>query len=136
MSLLSSLIGKPDGNIKAELHLLGKSYSLAQVSLSFNQSVDYNGEPQSEVSGGQILIVLSQIPDNSIISWAVGSRTRRSGEVIFRNETTTPPLRIIFEEAYCVHMGQSVTKGTSVSLTISPKKISLNDVLHDNDWVE
>lgn len=135
---LDSLFGKPDGNVFAEMHLLGslKTYSLTQFNVTFSQKIDQFGEPQSEASGGQMLVAIPQLPDKEIMKWAAGSRVKKSGEIVFRNETQTPYLRVIFTDAYCVCFNQQVNAGSSCSFTISPRTISLNGEASLENWVE
>ncbi len=136
---LTSLIGRrPDGNVTADLQFpqMTEKYSLSQVNLSFVQDSDHFGEPQSEPYGGQILVTMDHIPSVDVLTWAAGSRSRKNGEIIFRNETETPPLRILFEDAYCVCFREETGNGASCSFTISPHRISLNTVMLDNNWEE
>ena len=128
------LLGRPDGNISAELRLMGKVYSISQFNVSFSQNIDQFGEPQSESFGGQMLIVIPQLPDRAILQWAGGSRVMKSGEVVFRNETETTSLMILFENAYCTCLKQEVSGGSSSSFTIYPQKISLNGEKLDYEW--
>ncbi|MBO4736647.1 MAG: type VI secretion system needle protein Hcp [Paludibacteraceae bacterium] len=132
--ILDSLVGRPDGNVSAELRLMGKVYSISQFNVSFSQNIDQFGEPQSESYGGQMLVVIPQLPDRAILSWAAGSRILKNGEIVFKNETETTTLMILFENAYCTCLRQEVNGGSSCSFTISPQKISLNGETLDNDW--
>lgn len=132
--ILDTLVGKPDGNVSGELRLAGVAYGISQFSISFSQNIDTFGEPQSESIGGQMLVSLAQLPDRVILQWAGGSRVRKSGEIVFKNETETTSMRILFENAYCTSLRLDVNGGTSCSFTISPEKVSLNGELLDNNW--
>ena len=81
-----------------------------------------------------MLVAIPQLPDKTILSWAAGSRMLKSGEIVFKNETETTSLMILFENAYCTCLKQEVSGGSSCSFTISPQKISMNGELLDNDW--
>lgn len=135
---ISSLFSQPDGNVSAELNLMGKSYNLIGFRTNVSQNVDKKGEPQSEVKGGQLNLMISQIPDNVLLQWASSRWMKKSGEIVFKNQTGTPPLRIIFTEAGCVKLNQQVTSGVGVvtSLLLSPKEVSFNGVLLSNNWRE
>lgn len=129
----------PDGNISAFLSFLGTTYQLSQVKISFRQSTDKKGEPQAEIQGGVFLIVLSQVPDDNLLYWASNQWARKDGEVVFRNETGTPPLRIIFRNAYCVKMEQefqNIGGGAKTIMVVSAETLRINDVLLENEWNE
>ena len=135
---LASLFGKPDGNVFAQMRLLGsgKTYSLTQFNVNFSQKIDQYGEPQSETFGGQMMVTIPQLPDKVIMKWAAGSRVKNSGEIVFKNETETPFLRIVFSDAFCVCLKQQVNAGSSCSFTISPRVISLNGEATLENWDE
>lgn len=128
------LIGRPDGNVSAELRLTGKIYPVSQFSISFSQGVDQFGEPQSETYGGRMLVSIPMLPDSQILNWSSGSRVLKNGEIVFKNETESTSLRIVFENAYCICLREDVFNGSECSFTISPQKVFLNDQMLDNDW--
>lgn len=136
-SLLSAF-AQPDGNISAELSMLGKVYSLSEFSTAFEQPTDVDAEPEGEVRGGVLNLVLSQVPDDFLLQWAASRWMRKGGEILFKNQTGTPPLRISFAEAACVSLQQhSISgKGVHTALVISAKEISFNNVLFESGWVE
>lgn len=128
---------QPDGNLTAVLVFMGKTYNLCQFSTTFEQPSDEKGEPQAEVRGGKLLVVLSQIPDDNLSYWASNQWSRKDGEIAFRNETGTPPLRITFKEAYCIGLTQEINQGVKTSLLISLKSIQINGVSTlNNNWVD
>lgn len=134
--MMNMNLQQPDGNITAVMQFAGNTYNLSQFSISFSQSIDKKGEPQAEVRGGKVLLVLSQVPDNALLQWASSQWARKDGEVIFRNETGTPPLRIIFKGAYCTHL-ETVAEANSGGFTtieISSPQIDMNGYVHENDW--
>ena len=129
---------QPDGNISAELHFMGKTYELSGFCTSFAQPIDEKGEPLTEVKGGILNLTLSQAPDNLLSQWAVSQWSRKSGEVVFKNETGTPPLRIKFVEAACVGLSQEnvAGKGIETKLVVSSKSVSFNAVILEKEWRE
>ncbi len=80
------------------------------------------------------MITIPQLADGSLLQWAAGSKILKSGEIVFKNETESTNLRIMFENAYCTSMKQNINSGSSCSFVISPQKVSLNGELLDNDW--
>lgn len=138
---LSSLLpdfAQPDGNVSAELSLLGKTYSISEFSTTFDQPTDSVGEPEGEVRGGKLELTLSQLPDDFLLQWAMSRWMRKSGEVIFKNQTGTSPLRISFVEASCVKLRQKTVDGggAHTALVVSAKEILFNGVLLESGWVE
>lgn len=122
-----------------ELQLDGKTYELERFTTDFRQDVSNRDmQPKDEVMGGKIIITMVEVPDSSILQWASSKWVRKSGEIVFKNETSTPALKVKFEDAACVNMLQScsVGIGSMVTLTISPRKISLNDSTLEQEWVD
>ncbi|MBR5373336.1 MAG: hypothetical protein IK131_01520 [Paludibacteraceae bacterium] len=129
----------PDVNMVVELQLDGKTYELERFTTDFRQDVSNRDmQPKDEVMGGKIIITMVEVPDSSILQWASSKWVRKSGEIVFKNETSTPALKVKFEDAACVNMLQScsVGIGSMVTLTISPRKISLNDSTLEQEWVD
>lgn len=126
-----SILNHTDGNLTIEMNLLGKTYQISSFSTSFTQPTDEKLEPQSEVSGGVLSITMTQTPDKALLQWASSPYVRRSGEIVFRNETGTPPLRITFSEAICLTFSQRTNdeRGTVLSLSISSQTVSFNHVV-------
>lgn len=127
---------QPDSDLTAWFILDGKEYEMSQFNINFNQSVDHKGQPQSEVRGGRMLVVLTQTLPESLYRWAMTS-IPKNGEVVFRSKTTNAPLRVEFTNAYCVNFERQVIdkSGVSTSLFISPDEISINGISFDNHWV-
>lgn len=115
----------------------GKEYELAQFSISFGQGVDHKGQPQIEVRGGRMSLLLTQaVPDN-IYKWGMTS-CMRSGLVEFRSKTSNPPLKVEFENAYCVNFDRVIDSGggLNTALVISPEEVTINGINLDNRWVK
>ena len=126
---------KIDSDLTAWFILDGKEYEMSQFSISFGQSVDHKGQPQDEVRGGRMLVVLTQaLPDN-LYRWAMTS-SPKNGEIVFRSKTANSPLRIIFNNAYCVSFQRQVgnASGMISKLLISPDEILMNGISFDNHW--
>ncbi|MFK8274589.1 type VI secretion system tube protein TssD [Capnocytophaga cynodegmi] len=127
---------QPDANLEVFLILNGKEYELSQFNCDFVQHTDIKGEPQSEIKGGKLIVTIEQFPDNQIFYWAINEFSKKSGEIVFRNKTSSASLKIKFDNAYCVNMIQKIDTYTGVTSTflISPERIYLNDNLLDNNW--
>ncbi len=126
----------PLAHLVASFILDGKEYEIEQFRIGFVQPTDYKGQPQHEITGGQILIKLSQIPDDSLYLWAKKSVQLKSGQILFQTDLGMNVLKIDFTNAYCISLTREINayNGTSTSLIISPENVILNDVEHDNFW--
>lgn len=131
--------GGEDANVFVEFHLSGKIYQLESFSTSISQDTSAdNLEPKSEVTGGLLEISMLQVPDKELLQWAASKWIKKNGEFVFKNETTTPILRISFEDAVCVNFTQSCSEGlgSSISMTISPRIVSFNGFSIEKNWEE
>lgn len=127
---------QPDSDLTAWFILDGKEYEMNQFNISFDQSVDHKGQPQSEVRGGRLLVVLTQTLPESLYRWAMTS-VPKNGEVVFRSKTSNAPLRVEFMNAYCVSFQRQVIDkgGIKTTLIISPDELLMNGISFDNHWV-
>jgi len=126
----------PSVSINVFFILDGSKYEVEKFKLGFDQEIDFKGQPQHEVSGGQILITLNQMPDNNLYLWAKKSTLLKNGQIIFQTDLGMSVLRINFENAYCINLTKEIDamKGTISTLIISPEKIFINEIEHDNFW--
>ncbi len=126
----------PLAHLVAHFILDGKKYEIEQFKISFVQPTDYKGQPQHEMKGGQILIKITQIPDDNLYLWAKRSILLKSGQILFQTDLGITVLRINFTDAYCISLSRDINayNGTSTSLIISPEIVKLNGVEHDNFW--
>jgi hypothetical protein len=126
----------PLAHIVVKFILDGKSYAVDKFNIEFSQPRDYKGQPQHETEGGQIVLNLTQIADNSLYLWAKKSTLTKSGTILFQTDLGMTVLEITFENAYCVNLGRgnNTFNGTNTSLTISPEIIKMNGIEHNNFW--
>lgn len=126
-----------DSDLTVWFILEGNEYEVGQFNIGFGQEVDYKGEPQNEVRGGMMTIVLSQAVSASVHEWAMKT-TPKNGEVVFRSKTASSPLRIEFLNAYCIGFKQTIIDGSGLKtiLQVSPEELSVNGISFDNHWVK
>lgn len=126
-----------DSDLTAWFILDGQEYEMSQFNISFGQSVDHKGQPQDEIRGGIMSIVLSQTLPENIYRWGMTS-IPQNGSVIFKSKTANSPLKINFINAYCIRFNRSVASegGLETQLVISPDEIFINEISFDNHWVE
>lgn len=125
---------QPDVNLEVVLIFNEKEYQLEQFNMNFSQAVDHKGEPQSEVLGGTLLLKILQFPDDELLYWASNQWLKKTGEIIFRNKSGSAPMKVKFENAYCVEMHQNVNDGVETLFVISAQTLSVNEETHYNKW--
>ena len=81
---------------------------------------------------------MSELPDTQLLYWATNQWAKRDGEIVFRNKTSSAPLKIKFTNAYCIDMSQrtNASQGVITSYVISAENVHLNDILFDNQWTK
>jgi hypothetical protein len=127
----------PDAHLEAYLYVLNEKYEIADFAMEFNQSVDFRSQPQSEVNGGILCITLNQIPKESINQWMLRSQQKESGQITFHTNNSASPLKIQFENAYCVYYEKRISgdgKGVQTLLHISPAELTINGIEFNNFW--
>lgn len=104
--------------------------------MGFAQATDHKGQPQHEIRGGQLTIVLSESADPNLYDWAKRSTKLKSGDIIFDTQMSGSVLKINFTNAYCIKLAREIDEraGTKTVLVIAPEQIKLNDVTHNNYW--
>ncbi|MDR3340652.1 MAG: type VI secretion system needle protein Hcp, partial [Candidatus Symbiothrix sp.] len=70
-------------HIVAKFTLEGKQYEVEHFGITFAQPSDYKGQPQHEITGGQITLVLAESADDNLYEWAKKSTQLKDGEITF-----------------------------------------------------
>lgn len=132
------MLNLPLSHIEAKFVLDGKTYDIETFNIKFSQPVDYKGQPQHEMKGGQLMIVLSQAADDNLYLWAKKSTLLKDGQILFQTDLGITVLRLNFTNAYCITLARDINimTGTTTSLVIAPEIVILNDVEHNNFWVK
>ena len=107
--------------------------------LDINQDTDSLGRPSSPVFAGKITMAFNTSADPLLAEWMFSPSKQLSGTVTLRELEGQTLKTITFSNAYCIDMEESFD-GTANSakmtttITISPEKITVGQVQHDNDW--
>ncbi|WP_165042163.1 type VI secretion system tube protein TssD [Dysgonomonas sp. ZJ709] len=127
-----------DSNVTVWFCLDGKEYEVEQFRIGFSQPTDDKGEPETETMGGQVMIILSETVPESIYDWVLKSGIKKNGQIVFKTQTSNAPLRVQFFNASCINFTRTVngSGGLQTNLILSPERLMINDVEHDNFWVE
>jgi hypothetical protein len=86
-SILETLFPQIDTNLEVKLNLDGKTYLVEEFNVDYIQGEDHKGQPQSEVKGGQIYVVIKNLPDENIYDWAKRADKTKNGLVSFVSKT-------------------------------------------------
>jgi hypothetical protein len=65
-----SVMSMPLAHITGKLVLDGREYAIERFKIGFKQAIDFKGQPQHEVNGGQMSVTLGQKGDATLYAWA------------------------------------------------------------------
>ena len=126
----------PLAHVNAYFILDGKKYEIEKFKISFNQSIDFKGQPQHEMKGGQMLVTINQAADDNLYLWAKKSTLVKDGQVLFQTDLGISIIRLNFTNGYCVNLSREINAytGSNTMLLISSESLSLNGIEHENHW--
>ena len=126
-----------DANTNGWLIVDGREYEISQFNIGVRQEVDHKGQPQSDIRGGQMLIVLTEALPDSMYHWAMRTQAK-NGEVVFKSQTGSAPLKVEFANGYCMNLLRTINDGSGLTtnLIISSEKVVINGITLDNSWVK
>jgi hypothetical protein len=126
----------PLAHLECKFVFDGQKYDVDGFSMGFLQPSKYNGQPEHEVQGGQMSVILSQMPDNNLYLWAKKSTLLKSGVILFQTDMGQTVLEIEFSNAYCINLscGINALTGSTTSLIISPESVKIYGISHTNYW--
>ncbi|MDR1501098.1 MAG: hypothetical protein LBT43_01410 [Prevotella sp.] len=133
--------GKKEPSLVVQFEFKGKKYFLEELDLEFKQDVSLKGKPNSPVYGGQLIITISDAPDDNINSWVMDSFKKEDGEFrFFMNDGMIREgalLQIQFKDAYCVAYQKMMNPqgaGVLTTLVISPHYLRVGNEEFENKW--
>jgi len=135
--IISSIAPINDTNIKSFFFIDNEKYEVVKFQTYVNQEIDYKGQPQSEIKGGQLSIVLKQTVSRNIYDWAKRFMSLKSGIIKFETETSGTIFRVSFTNAVCISLNCNINEhtGTITNLIISCDEISFYDSIKiENRW--
>jgi hypothetical protein len=131
-----SLLLHDDRAIDAYLYIGTGKYEIHSFETEFSQEIDYKGQPQHEVKGGLLAFTLTQPADSLLNRWMFQREVFYDGTIVFApiSRVSSSPLRIAFFRARCISFQKmaGATLGIQLRLLISPGKVNLNDIDHQN----
>lgn len=125
-----------DAHMSVKLNVDGKEYHISQFKTGFSQRIDHKGQPQSEISGGQFIVSMTQTLPESFYSWNIDDNRYKNGTIIFKLENSRTVLEIEFFNARCINITRNLSIGQGVvsTIVISPSIVKFNGMEHDNRW--
>jgi len=123
------------------LSLIKGGYEILDCTYSFHQQTDDKGKITTKVFGGNINLLLSQLPPIEIIEWGINSRKYNDGCIVMVDENNIPVEKILFKEASCSFFEiKYVQTGDSYSTTrliIHAGKLMVGDGIEfENEWIK
>jgi hypothetical protein len=130
-------------SFQAYLEVAGQKYPLYRYDFSVYQVVDALSRPASPVLGGKLLCTLaaSAQQDSLLTQWMLSPTMQCDGVVrLMRADAKATEKTITFENAYCIGLNFQFTPGQQghasslLDIEISPQRVSVGSILHDNRW--
>ena len=120
----------------------GTQFPLLSYELALHQETDSLGRPASPTIGGTILCTPSAPGSDSsfLHEWMLSPTKQQDGRVILMQEAPAAILKTIsFFSACCVRLTTDFQPGASgggsliIQLKISPQRVSIGAIIHDNN---
>lgn len=129
-------------SFRSFLQVAGREYPITYFDFSFQQHVDHLGRPASLVYGGVYNIEIHPpgSNDNTLYEWMANPTKQYTGQVVIKQLNADINLKVVrFVSAYCVDMterfdGTTSTAPLTLHLRISPEKVIMDGIKHDNRW--
>jgi|GEM_PF-6774221 len=122
-------IAQTYGKLSLDLFMDGRTYEIENFDISVEQGSDFKGQPQEEVHAGIIKFTIPSMPDRNLEQWMMRGDLLKSGVFAFKVGDASSPLKIGFNEAYCINMTNQTARGKGVltNFIISANEICMND---------
>lgn len=123
----------------AKLEIDGEEYNVLDFNISLFQNTDQSGKPSSEPQGGTFTITVESTSSVNFFKWMIANSETKDGKVTFYRRDAMSKLREMkFDKGYCIGYSEAFHASTSVpmhiQLTVSAKKISMNDADFQRNW--
>ena len=128
----------PLSHINVKFYIDGETYEVEQFDINFLQPTDFRGQPQHEINGGQMTVTITRIPSSNLYLWAKTSTLRKNGIFLFQTDMGMTVMKVEFTDAYCITLTRQINaySGTETTLVISPEKVKINSIEHNNYWAK
>jgi hypothetical protein len=109
------------------------------VTLHVHQDVDLLGRPASSTHGGKLTIAFNTTDDPLVTNWMFNPAKTWGGSITYVDDVGVTLKVLEFQNAFCINMdeyfdGQSNSANMTTTITISPEKMRIGSILHDNNW--
>ena len=130
-------------SFSAFLEVGDSRYPLTYYDLFIHQQTDSLGRPASPTLGGTITVELHSPGQNDTVltEWMLSPTRQYDGFVhLYRDDTKAKLKTISFFNAYLIDMGEHFSASGSgpmkTQLVISPQRVAVGGIVHDNNWPE
>lgn len=105
----------------------------------FHQEADSLGRPASPTFGGKLTVSFNSPTDPLVTAWAISPTKQWSGSLTYINLEGQTLKVIEFSNAFCTDLVEEFDGTTSsaqmvMTIVISPEKVSVAGIKHDNNW--
>ncbi|RAV27883.1 type VI secretion system tube protein TssD [Sinomicrobium soli] len=124
----------------AQLKVDGMEYNILDCSYSFHQETDHNRKPVGTARGGIIQLLLEASGKTNFLHWMISPTQTKDGSItFFKRDAMSRLYRIEFSKAYCIqfkeHFNAQNTSPLQTYLTLSARRMKVEDVVFENTWV-
>ena len=108
--------------------LINNACELINCNYYFYQGIDGKGQAQELVRAGVIKFTIPTAADRTLNQWMLRSDLLKNGVFVFKRGEQNSPLKIEFDEGYCVNMANRTAggKGMSTEFSISANEVRMN----------
>lgn len=114
------------------------SFEVNYCAYELSKQIGKNGEATSVLMGGNISIVIPELPKEVLMRWLFDFRQIENGEITTHNTQNQVVEKIFFEEARLVgfkfHYESAGIQNATTTITINAQRISLGDNEFKNYW--
>ena len=115
------------------------SYEVDSCNYSFSQGTDHNGQPQTDVRGGNIAMTYGNIPPQELIQWMLSTGKLENGAIVICDSNDMPLEKIHFEDAACIGLeveySQNGQMYISTKIVLQARKLTIGDINLTNRWI-
>lgn len=128
--------------IESTFHIPGMNpMRLMHCHYEFVQPDDLKGRPKAGVRSGFIRLSLLGADNGALCSWGVDPLKALDGHIIFKDLEGRTLKTLFFYDTYCVRYKEVFIAGGDTAaytfdLSLTARRINLDNKLHDNNWLD
>lgn len=124
----------------AKLNIDDTEYMMMNFHMGLEQKLGANGAAIQKPLGGIITLEVESSSSVDLFDWMVSANKKKDGSItFFRRDAMSRMKRIDFFDAICFSYDEHYTSvgdsAMTVKISISARKVSMEDVVLENEWV-